>query len=170
MDAAVVELDALADTVGAAAEDHDLVTAGGFGLALLLVGGIHVGGVGGEFGGAGIDPLVDRTDPQTVPVLAHFPFADAEQPGQAAVGEALALEHEQALPVEIGQCAGAHAFLQIHDLLDLHQKPGVDVGQTVQIVHVQPHAEGIGNVPQAHRPRALEFLLEPVHGIVGLAV
>src|SRR5690606_27850682 len=55
--AAVVELDALADTVRPAAENHDLVAAGRIGLALFLVGRVHVGGVGGELGGAGIHPL-----------------------------------------------------------------------------------------------------------------
>ena len=43
MDAAIVELDALADAVGAAAEHHDLAPIRGRGLALLLVGGIEVG-------------------------------------------------------------------------------------------------------------------------------
>src|SRR5690606_15975703 len=38
--AAVVELDTLADTVRAAAEYHDLVTAGRIGLALFLIGGV----------------------------------------------------------------------------------------------------------------------------------
>ncbi len=60
MDAAVVELDALADAVGAAAQHHDFGAVGRFGLALFLIGGIQIGGAGGEFGGAGIHPLVDR--------------------------------------------------------------------------------------------------------------
>jgi predicted signal transduction protein with EAL and GGDEF domain len=57
--AAVVELDALADAVGAAAEDDDLAAVGRR-LALVLVGRVEVGRVGGELGGAGVDALVDR--------------------------------------------------------------------------------------------------------------
>src|SRR5690606_960367 len=53
MHAAVVKLDALADTVRATAQYHDLVAAGRIGLALFFIGRVHVGGVGGELGGAG---------------------------------------------------------------------------------------------------------------------
>ena len=60
--AAVVELDALADAVGAAAQDHDLVPFGPAGLVFPLVGGVKVGGVGLELGGAGVHQLVDRID------------------------------------------------------------------------------------------------------------
>src|SRR5690606_8737970 len=59
--AAVVELDALTDAVGAAAEDHGLPAVGGLGLAgrdlaqgAGLIGRIHIGGGGGELGGAGV--------------------------------------------------------------------------------------------------------------------
>ena len=60
--AAVVELDALADAVGAAAEDHDLAPRGRVGLALVLVGRVEVRGVRLELGRAGVDALVDRGD------------------------------------------------------------------------------------------------------------
>ena len=64
--AAVVELDALADAVGAAAEDDDLARVGGAALVLGdaavldLVGRVHVGGLRLELGGAGVDALEDR--------------------------------------------------------------------------------------------------------------
>ena len=58
----VVELDALADAVRAAAQDHDLAAIGGIRLAFLLVGGIEVGGRGREFRRAGVDALVNRHD------------------------------------------------------------------------------------------------------------
>ena len=61
MDAAVVELDALPDAVRAAAEHDDLVARRRIGLALFLVGRIHVGGRRRELGSARIDALVDRT-------------------------------------------------------------------------------------------------------------
>ncbi len=95
MHAAVVELDALADAVRAAAEDHDLLLVGRHGLALVLVGRVHVGGTGGEFGGAGVDALVDRADTQFVATLAEFGFAGLQQIGQTTVGEALALQVTQ---------------------------------------------------------------------------
>src|SRR5690606_9969081 len=58
--AAVVELDALADAVGATAENHDLLAVARRRFALVLVGRIQVSGVGGELGGAGVHTLVDR--------------------------------------------------------------------------------------------------------------
>ena len=60
--AAVVELDALADAVGAAAQDHDFAPVGLAGLVFPLVGGVKIGGVGLELGGAGVHQLVDRID------------------------------------------------------------------------------------------------------------
>ena len=75
--AAVVELDALADAVRTAAEDHDLLAARRVGLALFLVGRIHVGGVGGELGGAGIDTLVNRQHLQLVAMAAQVLLGDA---------------------------------------------------------------------------------------------
>ena len=66
--AAIVELDALADAVRPAAEDDDFLARRNlrFGAGLAdegrLVGGIHVGGGRGEFGGACVDALVDRVD------------------------------------------------------------------------------------------------------------
>ena len=66
--AAIVELDALADAVGAAAEDDDLLAVGRARLVgdgageRHLVGRVHVGGGRGELGGAGVDALVDRMD------------------------------------------------------------------------------------------------------------
>ncbi len=74
---AVVELDALSDTVGAATQDHDFVAARRVGLALFLVGRIHVGRVGSELGGAGVDALVDRQHLELVTVAAQVLLGDA---------------------------------------------------------------------------------------------
>ena len=60
--AAVVELDALPDAVGAAAEDHDLAPVGRVGLALALVRGVEVRRERLELRRAGVDALVDGHD------------------------------------------------------------------------------------------------------------
>ncbi|EKD36982.1 MAG: hypothetical protein ACD_75C01301G0001 [uncultured bacterium] len=60
MDAAVVELDALTDAVGAAAEDHDFLPLGLYRFIFLFVGRIEVRRIGFELGRAGVDQLVDR--------------------------------------------------------------------------------------------------------------
>jgi hypothetical protein len=59
VDATVVELDALPDAVGPAAEDHDfLLGAGADFVELVVVRRIIVRRVGFEFGGAGVDEAV----------------------------------------------------------------------------------------------------------------
>ena len=73
VDAAIVELDALADAVRAAAQDDDLAAVGRLGLALgrphavALVAGIEVGRARFELGGAGVDALEHRPDAERAP-------------------------------------------------------------------------------------------------------
>ena len=74
--AAVVELDALADAVRSAAEDHDLALGRRRGLAFLFVGGIQVGRGGGEFRRAGVDALVHRTHALARGASRACPFRD----------------------------------------------------------------------------------------------
>src|ERR1035437_3188692 len=57
LDAAVIELDALTDADGPAAEHHHRIAVGQRPLVLGLDGGVVVGGGRGEFGGAGVDAL-----------------------------------------------------------------------------------------------------------------
>ena len=89
--AAVVELDPLADPVRPAAEDHDLFPAGDLRLALILVGGVEIGGVGDELGRAGIDPLEDRPDPEGEAQLPHLLLALPPEAAEELVGEAILL-------------------------------------------------------------------------------
>ena len=58
MDAAVVELDALADAVRAAPEDHDFLAVVVAHLVLDAVGGVVVRREGLELGGAGVHEAV----------------------------------------------------------------------------------------------------------------
>ena len=64
--AAIVELDPLADPVRAAAQNDDLLAVRGARFAFDVahdggfVGGIHIGRLRLEFGGAGVDPLEAR--------------------------------------------------------------------------------------------------------------
>jgi hypothetical protein len=78
MAAAIVELDALADTVRTAAQDHDLATVAGRGFVLRLaeqaafVGRVHIGRNRLEFGRAAVDALEHRAHAQLVTQRAHF--------------------------------------------------------------------------------------------------
>ncbi len=99
--AAIVELDALADAVWAAAEDDHFFAIRELGLVAVIagkadfVGRVHVGGGRGELGRAGIDALEDRLDLQLVAGFAHLVFGAAGEVGQACIGKAHGLEHAE---------------------------------------------------------------------------
>ena len=95
--AAVVELDALADPVGAAAQDDDLRPVRGARLVLPFVGRIIVGRVGLELRGAGVHQLVNRLDSPFEAPPADVPFPGFPELAQAAVGEAPPLRLPQQL-------------------------------------------------------------------------
>ena len=150
--AAVIELDTLADAVGAAADHQDLVAIGGCRLTLFLVGGIHIGGGGGEFGGTGVHALVHWANPEAVAMVAHLGFRDPQQERQALVGKALALEGVHAAMVDVRQGHTLEALLGFHQVPDLHQEPGIDPGVPVNIIQLHTRAEGVRHVPDALRP------------------
>ena len=60
MAAAVVELDSLPNAVGAGAKNDDFLFRRRRGFVFFFVGRVEIGRVAFEFGGAGIDALVDR--------------------------------------------------------------------------------------------------------------
>ena len=82
--AAVVELDALADAVGAAAQDDDLLPGRGLGLVLALVGGVEVGGVGDELGGARVHAFVDGHDARGLAPGPHVGLGASWRAGRGA--------------------------------------------------------------------------------------
>ena len=149
MDAAVVELDALTDAVRTAAEHHDLPAVGGFGLALLLVGGVEVGGVGRKFGGAGVDALVDGTDAHRQAGGADLGLLRARQLGKASVGEALALEEEHVGLRERGERIAAELVLGLDDLADLIEEPRIDGGEFVELFVRHAGADAVGKEEDA---------------------
>ena len=97
-------------------------------LALLLVGRIHVGGIGGKFGRTGVDPLVDRAHVERVATGAHRMLVGTEQSCQTAVGKAAALQLHNMRHGKIVQIAALQGQLTLYNVFDLHQEPGVDLG------------------------------------------
>ncbi len=160
--AAVVELDPLADAVGAAPEDHDLPAARRLRLAFPLVGRVEVRRVGLELGGAGVDPLVDRLDLLGRATLPHLGLGGAGELRQAHVGEARALGLPEALAGERRTSAGLglDPLLEIHDLLELREKPGVDPGHAVDVFVAPTEVEGALHVEDPVGVRVEELLLD----------
>mmetsp|Transcript_23416 Transcript_23416/g.41618 ORF Transcript_23416/g.41618 Transcript_23416/m.41618 type:complete len:410 (-) Transcript_23416:1258-2487(-) len=106
MAAAVVELNTLANTVGTTAKDQDLAAGGGTALRGTIIGGVHVGGVGLELGGAGIDALEGGNDIQGVTTLANLLRSGAGVTGNLAVTEALLLETAELLKGQLVELLG----------------------------------------------------------------
>jgi len=158
MDAAVVELYALADTVWATAEHHDFVAVNGrVGFALVFISGVHVGGVGSEFRRAGIHALVDRVQVILVAQLADFRFAHASQLRQTRIGKAFTLELTQEVGVEAGNTDFSHFLFQTHQLFNLHQEPAVDIGQVEHAINGEARAESVSDVPDTLSARVFQL-------------
>src|SRR5262249_8527086 len=96
--ATIIELDALTDAVWSAAEDDHLLPVrwrgfrGSLSGKRCLVGRVHVGGRGGEFGGAGVDALEYRPDGERVPALRDFRRRQARETAEPRVGKTHRLE------------------------------------------------------------------------------
>jgi hypothetical protein len=146
VDAAVVELDALADAVGPAAEDDDLSAIGDLGLVGelagkgRLVGRIHIGRGRGEFGRAGVDALVDGVDVEAGTEFCHLLGGGAGERAEAGIRKTERLEHAQILGVG-RQAVGADAGLGGNDRLDLLQEPRVDAAHGMHVFQRGAHAD-----------------------------
>lgn len=161
--AAVVELDALPDAVGATAQDHDLVAVARQRFALVLVGRIQVRSAGGEFSRTRVNALVHRAHLERAAQRAHGFFVGADQLGQACVGETGALEKAQAWGIQCRHAIVGQLLLEADQLFDLVQEPGVDERQRIHIGHAHAGTERIAHVEQTLRARSLELALERGH-------
>ncbi len=119
--ARIVELDALADAVGTAAENDHLFPVRHVALALALVRRVEVRCLGRKFAGAGIDHLEGRRDAQRLSILAHVHFLvlAVEQKGDLHVREAVLLHASHKATVHFLESALADLRLDSDDVLDL---------------------------------------------------
>ena len=159
MAAAIVELDALADAVRAAAEDHHLLRLGRLRLVGRrageghLVGRVEIGGRRGELGRAGVDPLVDRVDVEPGAERRHLGLAGVGELGEARVGEALRLEPAER-PGAVGQAVLPELRLGCDDPLELAEEPRVDMRGAGDLLDAHAEADrlGAGEQPVRRRP------------------
>ena len=117
--AAIVELDALADAVRAAAENDDLVFVrrrrliGGAAGERRLVGRIHVGGRRGEFGGAGVDALEHRAHAERAAARGDLVGREPGQPAEPRIGKAHALSAGAARAAVAGKPVGCESCASV---------------------------------------------------------
>ncbi len=157
VNAAVVELDPLADAVRTATENHHALALGDIGLALVLVGRIEVRRVGVEFGATGIDSLVDRQNLVLHPHPTHAGFAYVPKFGEAAVREA----HLFRVPQDAGAFVRArHREFRLHldDFVELAQEPGVDPRASVEFIDCRAPSQRFHECPQSLRAGRIDRL------------
>ncbi len=154
MAAAVVELDALADTVGTAAEDDHLLLVrrrrfvGDHARERRLVGRIHIRRGRGEFGGAGIDALEYRADAERAALFHHLVGAGAGELAEPLVGKTFGLQPPERAR-RGGQTLGLDLGFRFHDGADLAQEPRIDAAGIVDQFVVGADAHGLRDGEQA---------------------
>ncbi len=142
VDAAVVELDSLADPVGSGAEDHDLAARGRLGLVLAAEGRVEVGRLRLELGGAGVDPLEHAADAELAPARRHLLGRRGEQRSEAGVAQAVLLGAAQQPRRHRTEVPAGELDLELDQRRHLAQEPGVDVGQRAELLHRPALAQG----------------------------
>ena len=156
MHAAVIELDTLANAVGAGAQDHGLGLARRRGLvggnALLgiraravdvLVGLVVVLRGARELGGAGVDRLHAGNHAQTLAVGTHKALVRASQRGDLGVARAVLLEQAHRIGVDILHAQAADALLDLDHIVDAVEVPRVDTADGVDARDVPAAAQGL---------------------------
>ena len=135
VDAAVVELDPLADPVRAGAEDDDpRLLRTGVGLVLLAPGRVEVVGARLDLGGAGVHAPVDRPDAPGAARPAHLVLALGPGVGEVGVRPAEALQPQ---PVRLDEVrAAARGGERVPRAADLLPEPGVQALR--QVVERRP--------------------------------
>ena len=167
VEAAVVELDALADAVGAAPEDDDLLLRRRLRLVDLLVRAVHVRRERLELGRARIDPLERGHQALFDSPLPHELFVDAEDAGDVGIGKPTALQRAQQVGGHLAELAQARHLAQLDDVVELLEEPGIDLRQLVQRLDGPAAIERAEDRP--HPPIGRDDELLPQRRLVFLA-
>jgi hypothetical protein len=104
-----------------------------------------------------------------VAARADVALVDLEEVRDPPVGESHALERTQVVAAKLGERALLEQELDVDDLLDLRQEPGIDLRVAVDFFHRHADAERIGDVPEPLGARIRELVADLV-GIDGLEV
>ena len=167
--AAVIKLNALANSVGTPPQDHDFFGVAGVGLALLLVGGVKVSGVGLKLGRTGVNALINGAHPVRMSVRPHLLLAGAKQLGHAPVREAFLLELTHLDGADVGERGVFELELNFHNLFNLIQEPRIDAGERVDFSNTHTERKRVPHIPNALRTGCTELTLEDF-SVLGLLV
>ena len=170
---AVIELDTLANAVGAGAQDHRLGLVRRRGLvgshALLgvraravdvLVRLVVVLRGARELRSAGIDRLHAGNHAQTLAVGAHKALIGAGQRGNLGVARAVLLEQAHRVGVDILHTQAADALLDLHHVVDTVEVPRIDTADGMDVGDVPATAQGLDHKEDAVLGRGCHGLSE----------
>ena len=171
--AAVIELDTLANAVGAGAQDHRLGLVRRRGLvgshALLgiraravdvLVRLVVVLRGARELRSAGIDRLHAGNHAQTLAIGAHKALVRAGQRGNLGVARAVLLEQAHRVGVDILHTQAADALLDLHHVVDTVEVPRIDTADGMDVGDVPATAQGLDHKEDAVLGRGCHGLSE----------
>ena len=130
--AAIVELDPLADPVGAAAQDHDFLAVAGGDLVGAVVSRVIIGGVFDAADGQGVPGFQQA---QALAALAQGRLGQAEEFGEVFVGEPVLLGLDEEGVWEGLAFEFEDLLLQFDQLFHLLDEPRFDVGFGVELLH-----------------------------------
>ena len=175
MHAAVIELDTLANAVGAGAQDHRLGLVRRRGLvgshALLgirdravdvLVRLVVVLRGARELRSAGIDRLHAGDHAQTLAVGAHKALIGAGQRGNLGVTRAILLEQAHRVGVNVLHTQAADALLNLHHIVDAVEVPRIDTADGMDTRDIPAAAQGLDHKENAMLGRRCHGLSELV--------
>ena len=100
----------------------------------------------------------------------NLQFLDAQQVGDTSIRKTLALETEELVTIDVFKVRLAYLALDPDQILDLHQKPGVDAGQFINGLDRPAHPEGISHIPDPFPAGFHQFPLEHSLGITETGV
>ena len=101
--------------------------------------------------------------------MANRRVGGLELARQPAVGKAFLLERAQRGRVDLVERCGFQLQLDLDNLLDLHQKPAIDLGQRKHFFDGKAHGKRIAHIPDAVGPGRAEFLFQHF-AVLGLLV
>jgi hypothetical protein len=148
--AAVVELDALSDAVGPAAEHHDLAPVAHRHLVGAVVRRVVVRLV---LNAAHRNRAVAVHEAELAAALADPALRDAEDLGEVRVGEPVVLRAHEQLVGRLGALVSEQLLLELDELAHLLEEPLLDVRARVQRLHAHALAKRLvdDELPLARR-------------------
>ena len=155
MDAAAVKFNPLPDSVGPAAQNHDLLPVARRRLIRHLIGRIKIGRMRLKLGRAGVHAVKMSDRAQRFAILAHRKPIFAHQLRDISITESILLQLDKVLIIEVGQrqLLLPHSAVNAHQILHLLNKPRIKMGLGDNLIKADAFANRRRHLKQPLRGR-----------------